>query len=365
MKYFFTIILFLLSVQISKAQDVQPDGPHKEYYDSGELKKEGQYKNKKRVGEWKRYYKSGQVSKIYSYDNGNYNKEEISYYESGIVSNKTEMEDGILVHFGYYENGNLKYKRQDKSGYFKSYYESGAIEIEANYLDYDLVGVWKKYYENGQLEWLVNYEEGYRQREYKHYYDNGDLKLEGFNFKDKVYGEEKRYLPNNVLEWKGEYENGLLIKTWIKYDANGEKIEKIKFKNGVATKVEFSDVLKPTKVEDGVIERVPIYPGCEEMLTNKTRKKCMNQHVNKLIGENFNTNLAVGLNLTGKQRIFIIYKIDKSGKVIEAKAKAPHPVLATEAIRVIKLLPVMKPGYQRNKPVIVPYSIPVVFQVAK
>ncbi|WP_179319044.1 energy transducer TonB [Winogradskyella helgolandensis] len=364
MKYLIVITLCLFSFQFSMAQDT-PDGPYQDYYDSGELKEEGQYKNNKRIGQWKMYYRNGQVSKVFSYNDGKYNNTSITYYDNGTISNKTELEDGVYVTFGYYKNGNLDYKRQDESGYFKSYYESGAKEIEANYFEFDLVGEWKKYYENGKLEWLVTYKEGYRHGSYKKYDENGNLILEGTNLKDKVSGEEKRYLPSNILEWKGNYSKGVLDGTWIKYNQKGKKIEKIKFKQGISSKPEYNNIFKPTIVADGVIERVPIYPGCEEMLTNKTRKQCMNINVNQFIGKNFNTDLALNLNLIGRQRITLQFKIDKTGQVIEAKAKAPHPGLAKEAVRVINLLPTVEPAYQRDKPVIIPYSIPIVFQVQK
>ena len=364
MKYIYIIILFLFSIQFSLAQN-KPDGPHQEFYDSGELKKEGQYKNNKRVGEWRQYHKNGQVSKEYSYTDGKYNDASISYYENGIVSHKTELEDGIYVRFRYYESGNLEYKRQYISGYFKSFYESGAKETEANYFEFELVGEWKKYYESGKLEWLVTYKDGYRNGIYKKYNENGDLIVEGTTAKDKLHGEEKRYLPNNVLEWKGNYRKGVLSNTWIKYDENGNKIEKIKFKEGIISKTEYSDILTPTVVADGIIERVPIYPGCKEMLTNKARKQCMNKNINQFIGRNFNTDLALDLNLMGRQKIILNFKIDKTGNVIEANAKAPHTGLAAEAVRVIKLLPRVEPAYQKDKPVIIPFSIPIVFQVQK
>ncbi|WP_407556069.1 energy transducer TonB [Winogradskyella sp. 4-2091] len=364
MKYLITLTVFLFTFQFTIAQ-IQPDGPYKEFYDSGELKKEGQYKNKKRVGKWKQYHKNGQVSRIYSYTNGKFDKEEMSYYENGVLSHKIELEDGVYVNFRYFKSGNLDYKRQFETGYFKSFYESGAKEIVATYLKFDLVGEWKKYYESGQLEWVVTYKDGYRHGSYKNYYENGDLKLEGSMAKEKLHGKEKRYLEGNILEWEGSYADGRLANTWIKYNAKGKKVEKIKFKDGIASKAEFNGILSPSKVEDGVIERVPVYPGCEDMLTNKTRKGCMNKNVNQLIGKNFNTELATKLNLIGRQRIVLNFKIDKTGNVIEAKAKAPHPGLAEEAIRVIKLLPKMSPGFQRDKPVIMPFSIPIVFQVSR
>ena len=51
----------------------------------------------------------------------------------------------------------------------------------------------------------------------------------------------------------------------------------------------------------------------------------------------------------GKKRIIMLFKIDKVGNIVDIKAKAPHPRLQKEAIRIIKLLPKMKPGRQRGK----------------
>ena len=59
----------------------------------------------------------------------------------------------------------------------------------------------------------------------------------------------------------------------------------------------------------------------------------------------------------------MIFKIDKRGNVTSVRARAPHPRLEKEAVRVIKLLPKFEPGKQRGKAVIVPYSLPIIFQV--
>ena len=363
MKSIFTILLFLFGIQFSFTQD-QPDGPYKDFYDSGELKVEGQYKNKKRIGEWKDYYKNGQVSNLYSFKEGKRNREKTAYYKTGVVSHKTEKTGDDFVNFGYYESGKLKYERQEKTGYYKSFYESGVVDIEAKYIDYDLVGIWKKYYENEQVEWIVTYKDGYRDGLYQHFYDNGDLKLEGNNSRDKVDGEEKRYLLGNILEWKGSYAEGILNKTWSRFNAEGKKIKKIKFKNGTASDVDFVDVLVPTEVAIGVFERVAIHPGCEDLLTNRTRKKCMNQNVARFIVNNFDKKMIANLGLSpGRKRIFVMFKIDKTGHVKEVKARGPHPKLETEAKRIINMLPVFKPGEQRGKSVIMPFSIPIVFQV--
>ena len=112
------------------------------------------------------------------------------------------------------------------------------------------------------------------------------------------------------------------------------------------------------------VENAPIYPGCEKG-NNEKRRRCMSEKIAKFVRKKFNTKLAKNIGLSGRQRISVIFKIDKVGNITGVRARAPHPQLEDEAIRVINLLPKMKPGMQLGKPVIVPYSLPIIFQVEK
>ena len=51
------------------------------------------------------------------------------------------------------------------------------------------------------------------------------------------------------------------------------------------------------------------------------------------------------------------------GRATRIRARAAHLKLEREAIRVINMLPILKPGTHDGKKVIVPYAIPIVFQV--
>ena len=110
------------------------------------------------------------------------------------------------------------------------------------------------------------------------------------------------------------------------------------------------------------VENVPIFPGCEKG-NNAKRRKCMSEKISKFVQKRFNTKLARNLGLSGRQRISVIFKIDKLGDVVGVRARAPHPKLEDEAIRVVNLLPKMKPGIQLGKAVIVPFSLPIIFEV--
>ena len=122
------------------------------------------------------------------------------------------------------------------------------------------------------------------------------------------------------------------------------------------------EIYEDVEVPFSVIENVPEYPGCEKG-TNAQKRKCMSDKIAKFVQRKFNTDLANDLGLTGKQKISVVFKIDKKGNVTGVRSRAPHPRLEKEAARVINLLPKMKPGRQRGRAVIVPYTLPITFIV--
>lgn len=118
-------------------------------------------------------------------------------------------------------------------------------------------------------------------------------------------------------------------------------------------------------VEDvpfSIIEEVPVFPGCKG--TKKQKKDCLNKKMRRHVTNNFDADLANELGLApGKKRIYVMFKIDKDGSITNINARAPHPRLKAEAIRIAKKLPKMKPGRQRGKAVRVGYTLPISFNV--
>ena len=109
-----------------------------------------------------------------------------------------------------------------------------------------------------------------------------------------------------------------------------------------------------------IIEEAPIFPGCEG-LDSLASRQCFSKNISKFVNKRFDTSLAKELNLTGKQRIFAIFTIDKHGDVTNIEVKAPHKRLEKETLRVVDKLPKMTPGKQRKRPVGVKYTLPIVF----
>jgi len=111
-----------------------------------------------------------------------------------------------------------------------------------------------------------------------------------------------------------------------------------------------------------VIEKAPTYPDCQG-LSNEEAKKCVSQKISTLIVSDFNTKIGDTLGLTGKQRINIMFKINTAGNIVDVKARAAHPELEEEAIRVVSNLPKMIPGENKGKKVNVLYSLPILFEI--
>jgi len=133
------------------------------------------------------------------------------------------------------------------------------------------------------------------------------------------------------------------------------------------TPFKVDDIINIEKPVDPVIvdfirvEQVPVYPGCEKYNTNDDRKKCMSKKITKLIGKKFNVDIGSEYGISGRQKISTQFTINKNGDVTDIKIRGPHHALENEAKRVINKIPKMQPGLQRQVPVGVIYTLPIVY----
>lgn len=163
-----------------------------------------------------------------------------------------------------------------------------------------------------------------------------------------------------------------------------EKIEIVKDQEDIeetvleSTETDESEFVEVTEYEDieeiiedeemekdipfAIIEEAPIYPGCKG--TKAEQRKCLQDKINKHVLKNFNCELAQELGLTpGKKKVYVQFRIDKTGDIVNIRARGPHSRLEKEAVRVVDMLPTMVPGKQRTKPVGVSYTLPITFVV--
>ncbi|MDA8528605.1 toxin-antitoxin system YwqK family antitoxin [Opitutaceae bacterium] len=113
----------------------------KEYYDNGQLKSKGSYKNGIEDGLWECYWVNGRLWQKGSFKNG--------------------KQDGLWVQ--YDDNGQLKskgsYKDGERDGLWEIFDENGQLERKGSYKYGKRDGLWK-FYENGWLWQKGSYKNG-------------------------------------------------------------------------------------------------------------------------------------------------------------------------------------------------------------
>lgn len=138
------------------------------------------------------------------------------------------------------------------------------------------------------------------------------------------------------------------------FNAESDKVQKLKNAINGTSDIPFA-----------VIEEVPVFPGCEVSESNEARKSCMMEKITGIVSQNFDTSLGKQLGLTGINRVYVQFKINKEGVVEVMGVRANHTALEEEARRVVNLIPNMTPGKQNGKEVGVLYSLPITFKVGE
>ena len=167
--------------------------------------------------------------------------------------------------------------------------------------------------------------------------DLSNLELEEFNCtynedKFEKYGEIKLYEREN-----GRKVIGVLL-----------DISKMKKDNSK------SEITEKEEVSFMVIDKAPTFPGCES-----GDKDCFSTNIQKHFIKNFDAALPKTLGLSpGKKRVFISFKIDKEGNIVEVEARAPHEEIKQEVLAVMNSLPKVTPGEHERKTIGVKYTIP-------
>ena len=111
-----------------------------------------------------------------------------------------------------------------------------------------------------------------------------------------------------------------------------------------------------------LIENAPLFPGCEKEKTEKDKRECFQQMLQRHIQRHFQyPELARELGLEGK--VNVMFTILEDGDIAEVMMRGPHESLEAESARILSKLPKMQPGRQRGRAVKVTYAIPITFKL--
>lgn len=219
----------LKAARIFGSKDQLFDGIWKEFYFSGQINREGEYRIGKKHGVWKEWYNTGQLKKEEYFVEGKLNGKSVSYYPDGIISylswKNHSGKDSLWV--SYHKNGNIsrnliysasgsgireKIFYSNKQIYtdqtqiyglqedtIQTYYHSNGIVLASGRTKNNArIGLWKFFYKNGQLK-----AEGKYSQDTKQYCNNTLNNLIHYHFKT---GKWSYWYEDGKLMAKGRYE---------------------------------------------------------------------------------------------------------------------------------------------------------------
>ncbi len=193
---------------INQYKDSLKNGPWKEFYPNGKLKKEENFNNGQLNGLVKLYDLSGELLKANRYENDTL-KDTVVNIESeiDIVEDFYKIRD---------ENGN---KIKKSSGGFKN---GVPVGVHRTYDSLGRVNSSKMYDRNGILiaKGIVN-EEGDKLGDWIYFYPSGEIKSEGAYRSNRRYGEWKYYYEDGKLEQNGFFKRGVPDGIWKWYFEEG------------------------------------------------------------------------------------------------------------------------------------------------
>jgi protein TonB len=110
-----------------------------------------------------------------------------------------------------------------------------------------------------------------------------------------------------------------------------------------------------------IIDEVPMFRSCKNVFKSQ-RRECFQNKMTKHIYKHFYyPKYAFNRGIQG--RVFVQFIIEKDGSISEIKTRGADKSLEKAALKIIKKLPKLIPGKANGKPVRVPYSIPITWQL--
>lgn len=176
------------------------------FYDNGQLRYQGQFKDGKGVGVFEYYDEQGNLKATNTFEK-----------KSNKVLNQTFATNGTKIASGYYED-------QKRSGEWKFFNEKdGSLIRTETYKDGKIVGV-SKGYKDGRVVEEIEYVNGVKNGKYNTYYDNGSPLSVGTYKDGSLSGMFTAYYPNGKVQFQGEYSYGVRMGIWRTYDDEGNEI---------------------------------------------------------------------------------------------------------------------------------------------
>ncbi len=212
LSFVITMLLTFSGFSQKKLNQVDANGKRngvwKKYYDNGDIRYKGQFKNGKEVGTFTFYEQGSPYPIIVKEFSASSDTAFVKFYSKSRVKTKGKM-------IGKQRVGKWTYYFSDGTQLFsEEFYKGGKLN-----------GVLKNYYMNGKETEITSYKAGKKHGNSKIFSEDGIL-IEEVNYVDGVLNGEAKYFDlKGVIKEKGLYENGKRKGKWEFY-IDGQVSEK-------------------------------------------------------------------------------------------------------------------------------------------
>ena len=178
-----------INSEIYKTIDIILHGKYTLWYENGQIKFKGNFKDGKRDGKFTWWYENGQINSEQNYKDGKWDGKFTEWYENGKKKSEHNWKDNI------------------PDGDWTSWFENGQIGSEGNFKDG--TGTFLQLHENNQKSYEVIYKDGLGKR--TRWHENGQIKFEG-NYKDgKENGKVTEWDESGQIKSEKNYKDGECI----------------------------------------------------------------------------------------------------------------------------------------------------------
>lgn len=212
----------VLAAEGVTTEEGKREGPWKEFWPDGSLKKEGSYANGLKEGRWVFYRRSGEKEQEGVYLNNDVHGTWTWWYADGALHREES------------------YHKGEPEGAFLELDTAGEALVLGQYVAGEREGMWRVHVNDHVEE--GSYLAGQKHGKWTHTYGSGKRQFEGeFDFGQPV-GKHQQWHPNGVLEEAGKYEGGAKHKKWKLYDEAGVLLHEYIYRYGTLHKVDGSKV---------------------------------------------------------------------------------------------------------------------------
>ena len=143
----------------------------------------------------------------------------------------------------------------------------------------------------------------------------------------------------------------------LNYRSVDKEKGKIEFDKGTGT----GDEEIENDVQFFAIEQKPMFEQCKG-LPKEEQEKCFKKSLDAFVNKNL-VYPDAAIQMGSQGRVVVQFRIKKDGSVEVINTQGKDKILEKEARRVIEKLPKLIPGKQRDRPVAVIFSYPIVFKL--